>query len=332
MLFIVCVLMALIIGALIYLGTLSGHYQVRRTQLINTDINSAFDKISDFKSWSDWSPWLIHEPETSLIFSDDYDQEGGYYQWDGQRVGAGRLTHTKFDRPRRIEQRIKFTRPFKSVCQVAFEFAEKEGMTEVSWLMSGKMPFLLRFKTENTKQMISKDYDLGLAMLAHQLDPEAEYPQLHFVGVETLQPQQALCLEFNGGINDMQKAMQDGFPKLMAHLEKQQKSAAGFPFTSYQKANLKTMHFICDLAVPVSESIDVGEYQLKTLGGGRFYKVTLKGGYGFLELAWHAAYAHVNMLDIKTDRSRASLEVYNNDPNQQVNSNAIETSLYVAIK
>jgi len=45
--------------------------------------------------------------------------------------------------------------------------------------------------------------------------------------------------------------------------------------------------------------MEAGEYALKDLGDGRFYKVCLKGGYEFLESAWYAAIAHLKMLKLK---------------------------------
>lgn len=202
---ILILLLVIIAGVVIYLATLDGSYSIRRTQKINADINAVFDKIRDFKSWSDWSPWLIHEPDTKLEFSENYNEEGGFYTWDGQRVGAGKLTHVKFERPHHIEQKLEFTRPFKSVCDVGFEFSDKGGQIEVAWIMQGKMPFLFRFMTENTRDMISKDYDLGLAMLNGLLDPKAEYPALQFEGETTLEPVYSLCEGFSGGLQAMRK-------------------------------------------------------------------------------------------------------------------------------
>ncbi len=86
------------------------------------------------------------------------------------------------------------------------------------------------------------------------------------------------------------------------------------------------------MAVPVTEGINAGDYQLKKLGAGRYYQVSLKGDYQFLELAWYSAIAHVHMLKLKFDKSRASLELYENDPNEVEDSNELITTLYVAIR
>ncbi len=117
----------------------------------------------------------------------------------------------------------------------------------------------------------------------------------------------------------------------MAYVE-QNGQITGAPYTAYHKVNLKTLHFVCDMAIPVAEGIEVNEYHLQTLGGGRFYKATLKGDYKFLELAWYSAIGHVQMLKLKYDKKRPTLEVYENDPEQVENTNDILTTLYIPIK
>ncbi len=328
----VIVLVLIVLAGLVYLTSLDGSYQVRRSQLINADIETVFDKVRDFKSWAEWNPWLMHEPQTKLEFSDNCMDEGGFYTWDGQWVGAGLLRHETFDCPHRIDQHLEFTRPFKSVCSVGFEFDRKDGQTEITWVMRGKMPFLFRFMTQKTKDMIAKDYELGLAMLNGRLDSNANRPEIRFEGDVTLAPFHSLCKGFEGAQHEMERAMEFGFPKLEDYIVQTHGIITGSPFTAYHKVNLKTLTFVCDMAIPVAEGIEPGEYELKDLGGGQFYKVCLKGSYEFLGSAWYAAIAHVKMLKLKYDSQRASLEVYENDPRTVSSINELETTLYVAIK
>ncbi|MBV2090223.1 MAG: polyketide cyclase, partial [Candidatus Thiodiazotropha sp. (ex Ctena orbiculata)] len=51
---------------LIYLSTLKGEFVVSRSLAIGVAKEEVFEKIKDFKSWPEWSPWLMHEPETRL--------------------------------------------------------------------------------------------------------------------------------------------------------------------------------------------------------------------------------------------------------------------------
>ncbi|MCG7896776.1 MAG: GyrI-like domain-containing protein [Candidatus Thiodiazotropha taylori] len=318
---------------LIYLSTLKGDFAVSRSLAIGVAKEQVFAKIKDFKSWPEWSPWLMHEPKTRLEYSDAPDQQGGWYSWDGETVGAGRLTHVKFSGSDRIEQKIEFLRPFKSVSQVWWDLEPLEaGGTLVRWNMSGSMPFLFRFMTKKIGEYVGKDYDTGLAMLRGVLEPGAEYPRFSFEGIVELPATTALTIPFEGDLETMKVAMKEGFSKLAEYAAENQPLSSGCPFTCYHEVDLRTMHFKCDMCLPVSQDVTQSEFKLKQFPAGRYYKTTMKGSYQFLELAWYQAYSHLQMQKIKPQKKAASLEFYENDPNEVDHTNEITTSIYVPVK
>ena len=274
----------------------------------------------------------MHEPGTRLEFSESPEQEGGWYTWDGKRVGAGKLTHTRIRPSERIEERIEFLRPFKTVNSVSWEFAEQDGQTRVSWSIEGRMPFFFRFMTPMMTMMLARDYDLGLALLRGRLDPDAERPGIIFDGELERESCTALTIPFKGGKDEMVKAMTDGFPELTAHVEQSGGILAGRPFAAYHRVNPKKMYFECDIAVPVNEATPGGGFVRKTLGAGKYFQTTLSGSYDFLELAWYSAMSQVRMLKLKMDRSRPSLEIYENDPEAVTHTNEIRTTLYIPVR
>lgn len=166
-----------------------------------------------------------------------------------------------------------------------WEFSERNGQTEVTWGMRGRMPFFLRFLTPMTVAMIEKDYDLGLARLRGILDPQAERPEIRFLGETQTVPRTALTIPFSGDMDSMVKAMEEGFSRLLEHVQGQGKSPAGPLFAAYHKVSPKTMHFECDIALPVTEDVSPGSFAFKRLGGGRCFSVEVQGSYSFLGLA-----------------------------------------------
>ena len=330
----VIIIIALVIALpLVYLATLNGNFSVRRSLEIAAEPKVVFDKIRDFESWKDWSPWLMHEPDTQLTYSDSPDQEGGWYSWDGKIVGAGKLIHERFTGTEKIEQRIEFTRPFKSVSRVWWKFEPVEGgKTLVHWNMAGSMPFLFRFMAKKIPEYINKDYDTGLRLLRGELVPGAEVPEIAFQGPVELEAQHALSIPFEGDLEAMKMATADGFPRLGHYADEQGLEAAGCPFTIYHKVDMKEMYFVCDMALPVPAETRSSEFEMKTYPGGRFFKTTLRGSYEFLEFAWYHAYSHLQMAKIKPDMRRASMEVYENDPETVNHTNEIETAIYIPIK
>jgi hypothetical protein len=70
----------------------------------------------------------------------------------------------------------------------------------------------------------------------------------------------------------------------------------------------------------------------KDFSGGRHYRVTLTGGYDYLELAWYAAVAHARMLKLKLDKHRPMLEVHEKDPSSVASPKDLRTALYLPLR
>jgi hypothetical protein len=259
---------ALVLG---YLALQPGEIRVRRSLLIKRDRAEVFNEVRDFRTWPQWSPWMLHEPDARLDYGDSPDQQGGWYAWDGKLIGAGRITHLRLEVPERIEQRIRFTRPFKSTSAVSWEFVEDPSGTEVVWSMRGRMPFMLRFLAPIISAGVDKDYEIGLALLRARLDPSADRLQIRFIGETEYPAQSALTIPFQGSLDAMVAAMKQGLPRLASAAAERGIDAAGPLFSAYHKADPKRDHFECDIALPVPDGTDPGEFAMRRLGGGRYY-------------------------------------------------------------
>ncbi len=319
-------------AVLAYLALQPGEIRVRRSLLIERDRADIFNQIRDLRTWCEWSPWLLHEPDARLDYSDAPDQQGGWYAWDGQLIGAGRITHLRLDAPERIEQRIVFSRPFKSSSAVSWEFVEHPSGTEVVWTMRGRMPFLLRSLASTINAAIEKDYEIGLVLLRARLDPSADRLQIRFIGGTEYPEQNAMTIPFAGGLDAMVEAMQKAFPRLVSAAAERGIVPDGPMFAAYHKADPQRGQFECDMALPVPDGTDPGEFALRRLGGGRYYLAEVQGSYDFLAPAWYSIMGHLRMAKLTWDRKRPSLEVYAVDPSTAADSNDILTRIYVPIR
>ncbi|MCZ6881554.1 MAG: SRPBCC family protein [Gammaproteobacteria bacterium] len=318
----------LILLAMIYLASLDGDYAIRRSLKIDAPVDEVFACIRDFKTWPEWSPWLLHEADTKIDYSDDYQQEGGFYSWDGKLTGAGKLTHVKIYPGKSIHQDIEFTRPFKSLNQVNWYFEDTDGSTTISWEMIGSVPFLFRFMRQNIEPMISKDYDLGLNLLKGYLRPESTHLVVLFCGRETLESFQYWSIPFSGNLRELQASRKSSLGSLQAIAGK----GGGLGLSLYREINWQQIHYSGEVAIPVSKSSSTTIYTTRQFTGGEYYKVEARGDHEFLPLAWYAAFTHCRMHKIKLDKSRRSLEIYRDDPKLVDDSNQIRTILYLPVK
>jgi len=330
LLYVLIAVLVLVAAGFLYLLFLDGGYEVKRTLVVNRDPQSVFDKVMDFTSWNSWSPWFLHEPDAKTSYSAHPDRVGGSYSWDGEVIGAGKLTHQSAEIPREIMQKIEFTRPHSAIAEVFWHFREaEEGATEVTWGMTGKMPFLLRFMASRMPAAIGRDYELGLHMLNGELDAEAEYPRIRFEGIIERPARKCLCQPFAGTLEQMRQEIESAFTQLTSQAGC---ARTGMPFLVYRKISKDNRYFELDFAVPLSGDPEPGSHVIKNIPGGRFLHTMLYGDYRFLEVGWPCAFNHLRMHKYRYDAKRPSLEVYENDPVTTTHSNEISSSIYLPIK
>ncbi len=322
------VLVTLVIAALGYLASLPADFHVRRSLEVEAPPDQAFAAIVDFRGWPEWSPWLMHEPDAQLEYSEHPQQEGGYYTWDGERVGAGRLTHLSIADGRRIQQQIEFLRPFKSTNEVNWEFEAAGNNTRVTWEMIGRMPFLFRFMTKRMEPMISRDYDLGLALLNGYLNPAAEHPRLEFTGEETLEDFNYWAVPFRGNLRQLESTRKSGIDALQAAAG----GKAGLALALYRNLDPLATEYQAEIALPVADQTPLSNYTRRQFNGGRYFKLVHHGAHRFLPLAWYALFSHCKMHGIKQDRARPALEIYHDDPGDTIDSNTVVTAIYLPIR
>lgn len=322
------IIVAILLAVLIFLARLEGNYSVKRSLEIEAPTEAVFAAIVDFKTWPEWSPWLMHEAKTKITYSDNYQDEGGYYSWDGKVVGAGKLSHIDINPTTSISQQIEFIRPFKSVNQVTWEFENRGEKTFVSWTMAGSMPFPFRFMTKQMEPRIGRDYELGLALLNGYMNAAASHPELAFIGSEELENFSYWAIPCNGNLRQLEAARQSS----IVSLETAANGISGLALTLYHHFDPLVSHYRAEIAIPISDGTPASNYTRREFIGGRYFKMTLRGDLRFLPLGWYALFSHCRMHKHKFDKSRAALEIYLDDVTQVGDGNQFTTALYLPIK
>ena len=324
---IAAVIVAILLAGLIYLLLLDGNFHVKRSLEIEAPLESVFATIVDFKTWPAWSPWLMHEADVELVYSDNHQAEGGFYSWDGKVTGAGKITHLKITPAASIHQKIEFQRPFKTINHVNWGFEKKQPSSLVSWEMHGRMPFLFRFMARKMESMIGRDYELGLALLNGYLNANAPHPACVFAGSEDLQDFSYWAIPCNGNRRQLETARRSSIESLRAAAG----GSSGLALTLYHHFDPLASHFQTEVAIPISDHTPPSNYTRREFKGGRYFKMTLHGDHQFLPLGWVALSSHCRVHKIKLDRARPALEIYHNDSDEVADSNQISSALYIPI-
>ncbi|WP_151525270.1 SRPBCC family protein [Serinicoccus kebangsaanensis] len=151
-------------------------YRVSRTIRIEAPPERIFTELVDFRRWRDWSPWEGVDPEMNRSYTGPKSGVGSGYTWDGNKAaGAGSMSITGAERPRRVDIDLRFDKPFPADNDIRFDLDAEDGgaATMVTWTMSGEHTGLMRVlgRVMSMDKLVGKDFEKGLAQLKELIQP-----------------------------------------------------------------------------------------------------------------------------------------------------------------
>lgn len=320
-----------IVAVLVYMARYSGRLRVVETRSIDAPIDEVYARVADFRRWGEWNPWLEHEPDAQAALSETTDAEGSRYAWNSPRLGAGAIEHVRLTAREGIEQRMDFQQPFRFRGRGQWRFVGRQGKTEVTWRMDGRVAFPLRAFAQTVQGMIALDHRYGLDRLARLVEPaEAPRYSLAYLGVRDIPAARYAYSTYSGAFKGLGAAMHKGFAELRRQLAGQGVPPTGEPLAAYVKTNIKLRTTICHMGIPIGDA-DCGHLPVRDLPAHRAYAVRLKGSYAALEIAWYQAMQRVRIEGLQPDPRIPPFERYLNDPGT-ASENDCETELYIPIR
>lgn len=153
---------------LIVIATRPSTFHIERSTTMSAPPESAFAQVNDFRAWSAWSPWDKLDPGMKRTYEGAPSGAGARYGWTGNdKVGEGRMTIEKSERPSLISIKLEFIKPFASTNQTTFSFAPAGGGTKVTWAMDGHNDFMGKAFSlfMDMDKMVGADFERGLAAM-----------------------------------------------------------------------------------------------------------------------------------------------------------------------
>lgn len=115
------------------------NYTVVRRTTIAAPAADIHAHIHDLHRWVDWSPWEGLDPDLSRTYSGAELGVGARYAWSGNRkAGKGTMEILEDTAPTHVAIRVVFEKPMKSTSRSAFDITENDGVSDVTWTMTGK--------------------------------------------------------------------------------------------------------------------------------------------------------------------------------------------------
>lgn len=164
----VMLVVILVAAVFAYATTKPDEFRVQRASTIKASPEKIYPLLTNFRSWSLWSPWENKDPGMKRRFGGTQQGTGAVYAWDGDsNVGEGEMTIVEAVPASKVAVDLKFTRPFEARNRVDFTLEPQGESTRVTWVMHGKSPFLAKVMQVffDMDKMVGPDMDQGLVNL-----------------------------------------------------------------------------------------------------------------------------------------------------------------------
>ncbi len=304
-------------------------YAVERSIVIEKNPQDVFEFVSDFGSWTKWSPWLCAEPEAKVTVSDNTNSIGSKYTWDGKIVGAGELEHLTLEPGKRIIDEIRFLRPFKSKAEVVFHFEPAGSGTKAIWQMNGSLPWFMFWMKSMMKSFISMDYDRGLKMMKEYMETGGIKSKTQNKGVQSVGPLRMAGVRRSCKMDEISSLMEsdisDAKQKLEQHgVETKDCVSVYHDFKISSQIMDYTSGFVVDQATDIP---GINNWQIDSVQALRVDHI---GSYNHLGNAWFAANQIARNTGLKQSKV-GTFEIYRNDP-CEVAEEDIVTEIYLPLK
>lgn len=287
-------LLIVIVAASIYLASLDGTYDVKRTRFIPADPEVVFNDLNDYKNWADWGPW--HEEDSTIVTT--YDENtvgvGGSYSWTS-KDGDGQMRRLVSAPNERIESEILFKTPFGDMgSEIYWILDKKEEGTNLTWGMKGEMPFLTRFMASGMEEQMGPMQERGLELLEESLNRKMQVYNIEVKGVTDYSGGFYLYVTASTQISEMNTKFREMMHQVSTYAEKNGIRLMGSPFAIYHKFNQEHGTTMFSVGYPVSERVIV-ESDSDVVSGfmkrGSYFKTVLTGSYDHSKEAWESAIA-----------------------------------------
>ncbi len=307
-------------------------FHVQRSTTIEASLDKVFEVVSDYSTWTTWSPWLCAEPTAKVTVSEDSTSVGSTYAWEGEITGAGEMEHLQLEPGVHIEDEIRFLKPWKSVSKVSFDFESAGDGTKITWHMNGSMPWYMFWMIPMMEPYIGMDYERGLKMLKEWIETGEIQTKTNIRGVESIGPLRVAGVRKTCSFDNIGTSMKEAFEEASGKFEEQSISIEGHGISIYHDMNMKAKTFDYTSGFVLGDSVGEVPAGLSTWSIPSVQALVTEhhGRYDHLGNAWSAANQHARYKKLKQSKAGA-FEIYTNDCDTTPPAE-LETIIYLPLK
>lgn len=157
--------------ALVGVYFLPDSYTVSRAIEIDRSPELVLARITNYNTWSDWSPWYEQEPTAKQTFEGIAGQPKHKMSWIGDELGEGSLTLESVSAKDGVVARLEFIKPFKSKADDIWLLEKTNAGTKLTWVSKGLLSYPVgRLFGLSLEGMLGADKEKGLGKLKTVLE------------------------------------------------------------------------------------------------------------------------------------------------------------------
>lgn len=334
--YLLLLILVVLVAASIYLASLDGAYDVKRSRLIKADPEVVFNDLNDYRNWADWGPWYEEDSTIAVTYSDNTVGKGASYSWTS-KDGEGEMRTLLTQPYERIDSEILFKTPFGDMASdIYWILKEADDGTELTWGMKGEMPFLTRFMASNIEEQMGPMEERGLELFDENLQRKLKVHSIEGQGVVDYSGGFYLYVSASSRISDMNAKFGRLMDEVKSYASAKGIRLTGSPFTIYHKFDVENGTTMFSVAYPISERV-ITDSDSDVLTGfmsrGRYFKTVLKGSYNYSEQAWDFAASNADQVPGFTpDENGEPFEIYVNLPADTPNPADLVTEIYIPVQ
>ena len=329
-------LLALIIIGALYLATLDGSYDIKRSRLLQADQIVVFNELNDYKNWQEWGPWYEKDSTIRVQYSDNTIGTGGAYTWTSDIEGGGRMKTLAVHEPERLDQEIVFETPFGDMMSdVYWMIQSSENGTKLTWGIKGEMSFFTRFMASGMEEQLGPMEERGLELFDENLQRKLKKHSIDSIGVVDFSGGFYLYLSTSSKIAGMDNKLEPMMLEIEQYIEDNSIRVTGSPFTIYHNFDEENGTTMFSIGYPIAERIVTVGSDILTgfFERGTYFKTVLKGSYENNKLAWEKALFNASSLkDYNFLEAKEPFEIYVNNPSNTPNPAKLITEIYLPVE
>jgi effector-binding domain-containing protein len=337
---ILILLLVIIVGVIGFTFTIDGAFDSSATLEMNVAPNTVQTYVSDLSTWDKWGVWVQSDPSTKLEFSDPASGEGSWYTWNGDSIGAGKLTVLELT-DNSMATQLEFDGMDGG--NGYWSFNESGEGTEVTWGVKGEMGMMgklyMLFSQGSTDidgsmdQMAGKDFVQGLDNLKVILEEAeaAKAPSYTFEEVNM----EAMDIYYVHHELPMSSINSDlygsSYGAIGAYLAEDMANMNGMPMAITHDWNEEDGSAVMDIAMPVTSDKPGNDQIIKgSSHAGLVLKGTYYGAYEDMMPIYMAADAYIKANGYS--QNGPVTEIYVTDPGSEPDASKWVTDIYWAVQ